>query len=109
MADTKIPKDGYLVVARDADLAAFERVWGALPPGTVFYACGSPTGAIEAVTRTTAREFSGYRVRVNAIAPGYTATDNTQALRDDRVIRTSAPSPCRLHRCPAARAGERVH
>jgi 3-oxoacyl-[acyl-carrier protein] reductase len=27
-------------------------------------------GAIEAVTRTTAREFSGYRVRVNAIAPG---------------------------------------
>ena len=27
-------------------------------------------GAIEAVTRTTAREFSNYRVRVNAIAPG---------------------------------------
>jgi 3-oxoacyl-[acyl-carrier protein] reductase len=27
-------------------------------------------GAIEAATRTTAREFSGYRVRVNAIAPG---------------------------------------
>ena len=27
-------------------------------------------GAIESVTQTTAREFSGYRVRVNAIAPG---------------------------------------
>jgi 3-oxoacyl-[acyl-carrier protein] reductase len=27
-------------------------------------------GAIEAVTRTTAREFAGYGVRVNAIAPG---------------------------------------
>ncbi|MBC8340585.1 MAG: SDR family oxidoreductase [Proteobacteria bacterium] len=27
-------------------------------------------GALEAVTRTTAREFTGYRVRVNAIAPG---------------------------------------
>lgn len=27
-------------------------------------------GAIEAVTRTTAREFANYRVRVNAIAPG---------------------------------------
>ena len=27
-------------------------------------------GAIESVTRTTAREFAGYRVRVNAIAPG---------------------------------------
>ena len=27
-------------------------------------------GAIEAVTRTTAREYSNYRVRVNAIAPG---------------------------------------
>jgi 3-oxoacyl-[acyl-carrier protein] reductase len=27
-------------------------------------------GAIEAVTRTTAREFSGYRARINAVAPG---------------------------------------
>jgi 3-oxoacyl-[acyl-carrier protein] reductase len=27
-------------------------------------------GAIESVTKTTAREFAGYRVRVNAIAPG---------------------------------------
>jgi len=27
-------------------------------------------GAIEAMTKTTAREFSGYRARVNAIAPG---------------------------------------
>ena len=27
-------------------------------------------GAIESVTRTTAREFSGYRCRVNAVAPG---------------------------------------
>ena len=27
-------------------------------------------GAIESLTRTTAREFSGYRVRVNSIAPG---------------------------------------
>ncbi len=27
-------------------------------------------GAIEAATRTTAREYSGYRVRVNAVAPG---------------------------------------
>ncbi|MAG30940.1 MAG: beta-ketoacyl-ACP reductase [Deltaproteobacteria bacterium] len=32
-------------------------------------------GAIEAVTRTTAREFSGYRVRVNAIAPGPVNTE----------------------------------
>jgi 3-oxoacyl-[acyl-carrier protein] reductase len=27
-------------------------------------------GAIEAMTKTTAREFAGYRARVNAIAPG---------------------------------------
>ncbi len=27
-------------------------------------------GAIESVTKTTAREFSGYRARVNAVAPG---------------------------------------
>lgn len=42
-------------------------------------------GAIEAVTRTTAREFSSYRARVNAIAPGPVNTPMLAALGEDGV------------------------
>jgi 3-oxoacyl-[acyl-carrier protein] reductase len=39
-------------------------------------------GAIESVTRTTAREFAGYGVRVNAIAPGPVNTPMLEAVGD---------------------------
>ncbi len=39
--------------------------------------------AIIGLTRALCNEWAPYGVNVNAIAPGYTATDNTQALRDD--------------------------
>jgi 2-deoxy-D-gluconate 3-dehydrogenase len=56
--------------------------------------------AIAGLTRALANEWSGRGVNVNAIAPGYIATDNTQALRDDpdrdRAI---------LERIPAGRWG----
>ncbi|MBK7949168.1 MAG: SDR family oxidoreductase [Deltaproteobacteria bacterium] len=42
-------------------------------------------GAIEAVTRTTAREFSNYRVRVNAIAPGPVNTPMLAAAGEQAV------------------------
>lgn len=35
------------------------------------------------LTRALANEWAGHGVNVNAIVPGYVATDNTQALRDD--------------------------
>lgn len=56
---------------------------------------------IAGLTRALANEWSVAGVNVNAIAPGYIATDNTQALQDDPV-RTAAI----LARIPAGRWGK---
>lgn len=42
-------------------------------------------GAIESATKTTAREFAGYRVRVNAIAPGPVNTPMLEAVGPEGV------------------------
>lgn len=39
--------------------------------------------AIAGLTKALANEWGQYNVQVNAIAPGYIKTDNTQALQDD--------------------------
>ncbi len=57
--------------------------------------------AVIGLTRALCNEWAGSGVNVNAIAPGYTATDNTQALRDD-PDRTRAL----LERIPARRFAE---
>lgn len=57
--------------------------------------------AIAGVTRALANEWASVGVNVNAIAPGYFATDNTEALRDDPVR-----SAAILSRIPAARWGD---
>ena len=37
------------------------------------------------ITKALANEWAPQRINVNAIAPGYFVTDNTQALRDDEI------------------------
>lgn len=54
--------------------------------------------AVIGLTRALCNEWAPHGVNVNAIAPGYTATDNTQALRADPVR-----SAALLDRIPAAR------
>jgi 2-deoxy-D-gluconate 3-dehydrogenase len=56
--------------------------------------------AIAGLTRALANEWASAGVNVNAIAPGYIATDNTQALQDDEVRSTAI-----LSRIPAGRWG----
>ncbi len=56
---------------------------------------------IAGLTRALSNEWAAGGVNVNAIAPGYIATDNTQALRDD-----ADRSAAILSRIPAARWGE---
>ncbi|GAB4161535.1 MAG: 2-dehydro-3-deoxy-D-gluconate 5-dehydrogenase KduD [Roseiflexaceae bacterium] len=56
--------------------------------------------AVAGLTKALANEWASKGINVNAIAPGYMATDNTQALRDD-------PTRSRqiMERIPAGRWG----
>ncbi len=58
-------------------------------------------GGIAQLTKALANEWAGKGVNVNAIAPGYIATDNTEALRKD-----AARSNSILERIPMGRWGE---
>lgn len=55
-------------------------------------------GAIGSLTKALANEWGGRGINVNAIAPGYVATDNTAALRQDAERSASI-----LSRIPAGR------
>jgi 2-deoxy-D-gluconate 3-dehydrogenase len=77
-----------------ASLLAFQG--GILVPG---YATSK--GGVVQLTKALANEWAGKGVNVNAIAPGYIRTDNTQALRDDPQRATAI-----LARIPAGRWGE---
>ena len=57
--------------------------------------------AVAGLTKALANEWAAAGVNVNAVAPGYVATDNTQALQDDPVRREQITT-----RIPAGRWAE---
>ena len=67
---------GYGKVIFTASLLSFQG--GINVPG---YAAAK--SGVAGLTKALSNEWAGLGVNVNAIAPGYIATDNTQALRDD--------------------------
>jgi 2-dehydro-3-deoxy-D-gluconate 5-dehydrogenase len=84
---------GYGKIIFTASLLSFQG--GINVPG---YAAAK--SGIAGLTRALANEWTAGGVTVNAIAPGYIATDNTQALRDD-----PERSAAILARIPAGRWG----
>ncbi len=56
--------------------------------------------AVMGITKAMANEWAAYNININAIAPGYMATDNTAALRGDSERNISI-----LDRIPAGRWG----
>ncbi len=85
---------GYGKIVFIASLLSFQG--GILVPG---YAASK--GGVKQLTMAFANEWASKGVTVNAIAPGYIATENTKGLREDRVRSKSI-----LDRIPAGRWGE---
>ena len=86
-------KRKYGKIINVASLLAFQG--GILVPS---YAASK--GAVAQVTKALANEWAQHGITINAIAPGYMATNNTKALREDPVR-----SKTILDRIPAGRWG----
>lgn len=87
-------KRGHGKIIFTASLLSFQG--GITVPG---YAAAK--GGVAQLTKALANEWAAHNVQVNAIAPGYIATDNTTALRNDPVR-----NPAILARIPAGRWGD---
>ena len=68
--------------------------------GIIVPSYAASKGAVAQVTKALANEWAQHGITVNAIAPGYMATNNTRALREDPVR-----SKAILERIPAGRWG----
>lgn len=69
--------------------------------GILVPAYAAAKGGVAQLTKALANEWAGKGINVNAIAPGYMATDNTAALRNDSERNRQI-----LERIPAGRWGE---
>lgn len=92
---------GKDMVARGKGKIIFTASLMTFQGGITIPAYAASKGGIGQITKSFANEWAGKGINVNAIAPGYIATDNTEALRAD-------PTRSRqiLERIPAGRWGE---
>lgn len=91
---------GKNMVARGAGKIIFTASLLTFQGGITVPGYAASKGAIGQLTKALANEWAGKGVNVNAVAPGYIATDNTQALQDDPDRSRSI-----LERIPAGRWG----
>jgi 2-dehydro-3-deoxy-D-gluconate 5-dehydrogenase len=68
--------------------------------GIIVPSYSASKGAVVQITKALANEWAKHGININAIAPGYMATNNTKALRSDAVRSKSI-----LDRIPAERWG----
>jgi 2-dehydro-3-deoxy-D-gluconate 5-dehydrogenase len=71
-------KRKYGKIINIASLLAFQG-------GVIVPSYSASKGAVAQVTKALANEWAQHGITINAIAPGYMATNNTKALREDAV------------------------
>ncbi len=92
---------GRQMVARGSGKIIFTASLLTFQGGITVPGYAASKGGVGQLTKALANEWAGQGVNVNAIAPGYIATDNTQALQDDPDRSKSI-----LERIPAGRWGK---
>ena len=91
---------GHLMLTRGRGKIIFTASLLSFQGGITVPGYAAAKGGVAQLTKALANEWAGSNVQVNAIAPGYIATDNTAALRADPVR-----NPAILSRIPAGRWG----
>jgi 2-deoxy-D-gluconate 3-dehydrogenase len=91
---------GKKMIARGSGKVIFTASLLTFQGGITVPGYAASKGAIGQLTKALSNEWAGKGVNVNAIAPGYIATDNTEALRNDPARAKSI-----LERIPQGRWG----
>jgi 2-deoxy-D-gluconate 3-dehydrogenase len=92
---------GKEMVARKSGKVIFTASLLSFQGGITVPGYAASKGGVASLIKAFANEWAPHNVQVNGIAPGYIATDNTVALRNDPVR-----NPAILSRIPAGRWGD---
>jgi 2-dehydro-3-deoxy-D-gluconate 5-dehydrogenase len=92
---------GRLMVERGSGKIVFVASMLSFQGGVTVPGYAASKGGIAQLTKALANEWAQHGVNVNAVAPGYIATDNTRALREDETRAGQI-----LERIPAGRWGK---